>query len=152
MASLLTNSEINKAKSDIQDWFDTFREFYSLVVYKEPRQTVSARNSRASTAYSRSASSPSNFENTTKRSKTFKVVKVSGSGNQGQQTIDELYLKKEDGDVVVKVDQSTKDYIDDGNETIKVELNSVPYNVASSALETNFLGKKFYYYLLKKTN
>ncbi|MEK6883588.1 MAG: hypothetical protein AABY22_28425 [Nanoarchaeota archaeon] len=146
MPSLISNSQKVYLTGALNDHFDSFKR--NIIVYKEPKKTVTNINTANVLPGYENSSNISNI--------TYTIVsgtypaQITYLNQQKGRTLEETKAFLEDDRLRIKVKQDCKNYINQGKtENITVDGNA--YNLRSSDAEANYLGLKFYTYILEKT-
>ncbi len=146
MASLVSNANKVYLTGALSSHFDTFSR--NIIVFKEPKKTVTNINT---------ANVIPGYENSSNIANITYVI-VSGTypaqitylNQQKGHTLEETKTFLEDDKIRIKVKEDCKEYINKGKtENIVVDGNT--FNLKSSEAEANYLGLKFYTYILEKT-
>tara|TARA_Y100000593_G_scaffold93138_1_gene186924 strand:+ start:6949 stop:7392 length:444 start_codon:yes stop_codon:yes gene_type:complete len=147
MASLVTQTEIDVFTGDFQNLFDTFKR--SITVHKSPKKVISAINTDFLYGYGE-ASDQANY--------TYEPVSRDFEAMvqyKDHQEADELggvsEIRYFAGDLRIKVDEDTKDYIKDGK-TEKVTVDGKDFQVMTEESVKYFFGMKLYVFHLQYTS
>ena len=146
--SYLSNDDITFATGHFYSghWMTFNHE--KMIVHREPKKTISNINVTTYYGYDKNKSSSDNVT-LVPQSGIFPCIVRHKTDKQENQFIPETMIRVIEGDVRIKVENSTKDYIQ--AETVKsIELDGQFFNIKSEPFSQNFLGLRFYYYDLNK--
>ncbi len=147
MATLISSDEIAVLTGIFYDNFQTFAFFNTIRVNKSPLETIINTGLNYSYGYG-GASQENNIVYTPVYQDFNAIVKYNTPTDKI--TMTDIKIDLSDGEAMIKVDNSARNYIEDGK-TENVNLNGYTYNIISDAKVQNYLGLRFYYYKIGKT-
>ena len=150
MSSLLSTSEISRLTGIFYQHWQTFSQFNTITINKEPIQTITNTGIDGILPGYGNSSQETNITYTA-RSQTFNAI-VKYYNTQPRINMTDLHFDLAQGQAQIKVDQSARDYIMDGTKTENVVLNNIKYNLLSDEKIQNYLGLKFMYFLLERVD
>ncbi len=145
MATLITDTEKTAFKSSVADLFDTLKR--DIIVYKEPIKNIV------------SFSEPlAGYSNTSAES-TIEYTIVSGvypakirHGRDQKNTVtNDTKTKLPAGTVRILVEQDCNDFIKQGR-TESIVVDGLTFNQIDDEAPKDFLGKKYYVFMLNRTD
>ena len=147
MSSLISSTELADLVSGIRNHYETFASQHSLIVIKEPLQQIVDVNNNEYYGYGYQGAEQN-------------YVLVPQSGIFNCMTYDVNSWKDEyfnpvpvalsKGDIIIKVESETKNYIDDGKTNLAI-LDGESFNVIGGPLPKNYGNQWYYYYSLLRT-
>ena len=145
MPSLVSSDEINSFTGDFQNLFDTFKR--TLTVHKTPKRVIEQIN----TDFLHGYGEPADQVNYTyvPVSQDFEAM-VLYKDRQDSDEMDNVGLTYFAGDVRIKVDEETKDYIKTGK-TEKIVIDGKPFQLMTEESVKYFFGIKLYVFHLQFT-
>jgi len=145
MASLVSATEIDSFTGDFQNLFDTFKR--SITVHKAPKRIIKQIN----TDFLHGYGEPADQVNYTYSpvSQDFDCM-VLYKDRQDADEMENVNLTYFAGDVRVKVDEETKDYIKDGK-TEKITIDGKDFQLMTEESVKYFFGIKLYVFHLQFT-
>ena len=145
MPSLVSSDEINSFTGDFQNLFDTFKR--TLTVHKTPKRVIQQIN----TDFLHGYGEPADQVNYTyvPVSQDFDAM-VLYKDRQDSDEMDNVGLTYFAGDVRIKVDEETKDYIKIGK-TEKIVIDGKPFQFMTEESVKYFFGIKLYVFHLQFT-
>lgn len=144
MATFLTTGDSALFETAMNDHFDTFQRV--VTVHKEPKRTFSNTNADVYVGYG----IPSHERNVTLTpvSSQFSGV-MQYMNRETDLPLPDLNTSVPENKVRIKVKSAARDYIENGK-TELIEVDNKKYNLISSDGQQNFLGLRFYLYILKE--
>lgn len=147
MSSLISNTEKEYLSGKLFDHWTTFAR--DIVIFKEPKRTITTINvAGVYPGYGQN----SNIENVTYTpvSGIHQAMVIYHDKNQFGKEFFETRNTIQKGQVKIKLHESGHNFISDGkNEKFLVDGST--YNIISDFYVQNYLGLKFYYYLLERS-
>lgn len=145
MPSLLSALDISSFTGDFQDLFDTFKR--EILIYKEPKKVIQNINMNSYHGYGEAAQK-TNFTYVP----VFEAHKavVSYKDKQEAEEMGGIGLMYFAGDVRIKVDEDTKNFIRNGK-TEKITIDGKDFNLLTEDSIKNFFGLKLYVFHLQQT-
>tara|TARA_Y100000310_G_scaffold65243_1_gene60757 strand:- start:1086 stop:1526 length:441 start_codon:yes stop_codon:yes gene_type:complete len=146
MPSLVSSTEISSFTGDFQDLFDTFKRL--ITVHKTPKRIIKQIN----TDFLHGYGEPADQVNYTYSpvSQDFDCM-VLYKDRQDAGEISETNLTYFAGDVRIKVDQDTRDYIKDGK-TEKIVIDGKDFQLMTEESVKYFFGIKLFVFHLQFTS
>jgi hypothetical protein len=142
MANLLSSSEIDNITGAFGDVFDTFRK--DIVVYKEPKKTVSDVNLNFLYGYG-SPSQKTNYTYTPV-SGVYPALVSRKRSTKANTDIENISYPR--NRIMIKVESEARNFIKDGK-TEKIAIDDKSYNIADGDIQVNFLSKIYYVFELE---
>ena len=147
MASLVSQDEIDVFTGDFGNLFDTFKR--SITIHKAPKKVLKNINTDFLYGYGNPAEQ-ANYEYV-HVSKDFECM-VSYKDQQDSDELSEISeLRYFAGDVRIKVNEDTKDYIKTGK-TEKIVIDGKDFQIMTEESVKYFFGIKLYVFHLQFTN
>lgn len=146
MASLIPTSTVTEFTGAAMNHFDTFKR--SITVYKEPLQTFSDVTDDVYPGFEQPNSSQVTY---TVQTGVFDALKVVPKQKVDQTQISNTQTSILSTELRIKVKPDAMKYITEGK-TEAIVFDTVTYNVISPPVPVDFLGLRFYYFDLQKTN
>lgn len=150
MSNLLSSVELADFVSGIRDHFETFASLHQVVVVKEPKRIIVDNLTNVYPGYETN----SNLD-------SFTLVPVSGvfnamvfSSNKGFENTDikTIPVEIQNADKIIKVDETAKNFIEQGQtERIVVDNNEI-FTQGSQGFAKNYGTITYYYFALNKTS
>jgi hypothetical protein len=146
MSSLVAQSEIDVFTGDFQNLFDTFKRV--ITVHKNPKKVIKTINTDFLYGYG-DPGDQANYEYVPVSSDYQAMVLY--KDQQESDILGEISeVRYFAGDVRIKVDQETSDYIEDGK-TEKVTIDGKDFQVMTEKSVKYFFGMRLYVYHLQFT-
>ena len=147
MSSLISSTELTQFISGVRDHYESFASLHTLVIVKEPLKQIVNINNNEYYGYG--------YQGATEN---YVLVPQSGVFNcmtydvnsWEDDTFDPIPVSLAKGDMIIKVEETTKDYIDNGKNVIAV-LDSMNYTIVGGPLPKNYGTQFYYYYSLQRT-
>lgn len=146
MASLISAADKASFQNSYLNFFDTFKE--AIVIYKTPKKVFS--NISAPGVYGYGEQSNVQNYTTIPVSGVFSGV-VTYSNDQIDGPISDANERLSDGEVMIDVSGSARNFINDGV-TALIEINNSKFTLISSERRRNFLDLELYSFKLKIAN
>ena len=147
MASLVTSDEISVFTGDFMNLFDTFKR--SVTIHKTPKRIISQINTDFLYGYGEAGNQASYAYETVSQDFECMVLYKDYQESDDLGSIPELRYFA--GDVRIKVDQETADYIKKGK-TEKITIDGKDFQLMTEESVKYFFGVKLYVYHLQFTN
>lgn len=147
MSTLLSTSEIGEFVSDIQDHFDTFSQFHTVVVIKPPLKQIIDINDQQFNGFGLQ-NNEDNFIN----------IPQSGVWNcmtyTPNQWEDDYFGPSPNilvkGDLVIKVEEEANNYINNGKTDFLI-VDNENYTIEGGGMPVTYGTQQYFYYTLKRT-
>ena len=146
MPSLVSSTEISSFTGDFQDLFDTFKRV--IRVHKTPKRIIKQINTDFLHGYGEPADQV-NYTYTPVSQDFDCMVLYKDRQDAGE--ISETNLTYFAGDVRIKVDQDTRDYIKDGK-TEKIAIDGKDFQLMTEESVKYFFGIRLYVFHLQFTS
>lgn len=150
MADLISSSQISTFTGILGNHFDTFSRNRTrlITVSKEPIKSLVSSSTNPVYGYG----DPSNLTSYTYTTVTG-IFPAMLTYNLDQKTseLEEIKTNINIGEIRIKVEQSAKDFIEDGRKNEKIEFDGKSFDIITSDGMQYFLGLKYYIYKLENT-
>ncbi len=149
MSSLLSSSEVTFFTGEFAKHFDTFA-VSTVLIYKCPTISYTDPNSNNYFPGYGDQSNPTNISNTLVY-ESFPCIAKYGR-DQKIEIFKEVNIGIPQGQCQIKVMEPARNYIDNGVKTENIILDGITWNEITSDGCQNYLGLRYFYYLLKRVN
>ena len=146
MADLLSAQDKAFFQSSLLDLFDTFAR--DIIVHKEPIKIIQSSNVDLLPGYGES-STPENIKYTPVN-QTFKAM-ISYKKNQSTEANADIGMITPGGEVRIKVQQATRNYIMDGK-TERIEFDGKSFNLVSRDAVQDYWGMQLFIFYLEEVS
>lgn len=149
MSSLLSTTEVYSLTGEFARHFETFA-VTNLIIFKKPIITYTNPNSNNTFP---GYENPSDLNNVTYTivSGQFPCIAKYGR-DQKMEIFQEVKNAIPQGQCQIKVMEDARNYIDNGVKTENIQIDGITWNEITSDGCQNYLGLRYFYYMLKRTN
>lgn len=146
MADLLSNTDKVSFQESVMDLFETFSR--KITIHKEPKRKITSVDAHLLPGYE----SKDNKANITyiPASKTFSAI-ISYNRKQGTEAEAFAGINIPQGEVAIKVESTTRDYINKGK-TIKITFDEKTFKLVSTDSVKDYFGMKMYVYFVEEVS
>jgi len=144
MADLLSNTDKVSFQNSVLDLFETFSR--KITVHKDPQKKITSVDAHLLPGYE----GTDNRGNITfvPKSETFDAI-ISYNRKQGTEAESFAGISIPMGEVRLKVEKTTKDYINNGK-TIRIDFDEKSFKLVSSDSVKDYFGMKMYVYYVEE--
>lgn len=149
MSSLLTSAQITNLTGAFYKQWETFSQFNTITVNKEPLVTYTSESVNVLAGYG-PTSQESNQTYTPVYASYPAVLLYPNQVND--KNMQDIKITLSQGEVLIKVEENCYNFIYNNSKTENIIINNATYNITSDVKIQNYLGLKFFYIRLLKTS
>jgi hypothetical protein len=143
MANLIPAAAQTCLTGAMGDWFDTFSANSSIIIHKQPLETV-VEERPTDSYWGYNERQPNNSSTYTPVNASYPAIIKYGT-DQEDDVMRDIDVRNREGKVTIQVEQAAKDYISDGV-TEKVTFDDKHWKIVGSPTHKRFLNRTTYIY------